>query len=60
MYKLLDWLGSLLLFWQPVYEKENSEFKPNLLRLKNHILLIAPKLDTYIPYLTAYKAHFFY
>ena len=28
MDKLSARLGSLTLVWQPVYEKENSEFKP--------------------------------
>ena len=34
MSKLKDRLGSFALFWQPVKEKENSEFKSALLHLK--------------------------
>ena len=47
----LEFLGFLALLRQPILEKENSEFKPAVVHLKNwtcHILPVAETLGKYI------------
>ena len=53
MGKIVGQTGSLALVWQPVHEKENSEFKPVKLRIKNIYFVLHPAraeglVDTYI------------